>query len=123
MALLSDMYLSSEQIRRILASAGLDLSQVDTLLVSSEEHEGKSSGHLFARLQEFYPQIASEGIVHIGDNVAADVEGAAKAGIRGCIIQSFWSILRASIIGNLSDMGMCCQNGSRCGSWLRLRIW
>lgn len=82
-ALLSDMYLSSEQLRRILASAGLDLAQVDTLLVSSEEHEGKSSGHLFARLKELYPQVESTSIIHIGDNVAADVEGAAKAGIRG----------------------------------------
>lgn len=95
-ALLSDMYLSSEQLRRILASVGLDLSQVDTLLVSSEELEGKSSGHLFGRLQEFYPQIDSQSIVHIGDNVAADVEGAAKAGIRGLhypvILEDFESI-------------------------------
>lgn len=95
-ALLSDMYLSSEQLRRILASAGLDLSHVDTLLVSSEEHEGKSSGHLFARLKQFYPQIDSPSIVHIGDNVAADVEGAAKAGIRGLhypvILEHFESI-------------------------------
>ncbi|MCY9662981.1 hypothetical protein P5G65_17000 [Paenibacillus chondroitinus] len=95
-ALVSDMYLSSEQLRRILASAGLDLSQVDTLLVSSEEREGKSSGHLFARLKEFYPQIDSQSIVHIGDNVAADVEGASKAGIRGLhypvILEHFESI-------------------------------
>ncbi|MBA2939192.1 hypothetical protein HZF08_12825 [Paenibacillus sp. CGMCC 1.16610] len=95
-ALLSDMYLSSEQLRRILASAGLDLSQVDTLLVSSEEREGKSSGHLFARLKEFYPQIDSQSILHIGDNIAADVEGASKAGIRGLhypvILEHFESI-------------------------------
>ncbi|NRF94590.1 hypothetical protein HQN89_27180 [Paenibacillus frigoriresistens] len=81
-ALLSDMYLSSDQLRSILASAGLDLTSVDTLLISSEEHEGKSSGHLFARLKELYPQIASHAIVHIGDNIAADVEGASKEGIR-----------------------------------------
>ena len=95
-ALLSDMYLSSEQLRRILASAGLDLSQVDTLLVSSEEREGKSSGHLFASLKQLYPQIQSQSIVHIGDNVAADVEGAAKAEIRGLhypvILEHFESI-------------------------------
>ncbi|MCY9696756.1 HAD family hydrolase [Paenibacillus alginolyticus] len=81
-ALLSDMYLSSDQLRSILTSAGLDLIRVDMLLVSSEEHEGKSSGHLFARLKELYPQIASHAIVHIGDNIAADVEGASKEGIR-----------------------------------------
>ncbi|NOV04182.1 HAD family hydrolase [Paenibacillus planticolens] len=82
-ALLSDMYLSSDQLRRILGSAGLDLSSVDTLFVSSEEREGKSSGHLFARLKELYPQIDASAIVHIGDNPAADVEGAAKEGVRG----------------------------------------
>ncbi|MDQ0901347.1 HAD family hydrolase [Paenibacillus sp. V4I7] len=81
-ALLSDMYLSSEQLRWILSSSGLDLLSVDTLLVSSEEHEGKSSGHLFARLKELYPQLESHEIVHIGDNIAADVEGASKEGIR-----------------------------------------
>ncbi|KQX48981.1 HAD family hydrolase [Paenibacillus sp. Root444D2] len=81
-ALLSDMYLSSAQLRWILSSAGLDLSSVDTLLVSSEEHEGKSSGHLFARLKELYPKITSHAIVHIGDNIAADVEGASKEEIR-----------------------------------------
>jgi FMN phosphatase YigB (HAD superfamily) len=82
-ALLSDMYLSSEQLRWILASAGLDLSSVDTLLVSSEEHEGKSTGHLFARLKAHYPQIDSHSIVHIGDNWAADVEGASKERVKG----------------------------------------
>lgn len=82
-ALLSDMYLSSDQLRTILASAGLDLACVDTILVSSEEQEGKSSGHLFARLQALYPQINASAIVHIGDNEPADVSGAAKAGIRG----------------------------------------
>lgn len=81
-ALLSDMYLSSEQLRRILASANLDLYLIDTLLVSSEEHDGKSSGHLFSRLKELYPQIECDSIVHIGDNLAADVEGASKEGVR-----------------------------------------
>ncbi|TXK74446.1 HAD family hydrolase [Paenibacillus sp. N3.4] len=81
-ALLSDMYLGSEQLRMILASAGLDLSAVDTLLVSCEEHDGKSSGRLFARLKEIYPHLHGSDIVHIGDNVAADVEGASKQEVR-----------------------------------------
>ncbi|MFD0693772.1 HAD family hydrolase [Paenibacillus sp. GCM10027628] len=80
-ALLSDMYLSSDQIRYLLQSAGLDLANIDVLLVSSEEHDGKSSGRLFARLKESYPGIASGAILHIGDNVSADVEGAAREGI------------------------------------------
>ncbi|MDD9269755.1 HAD family hydrolase [Paenibacillus sp. GCM10023248] len=82
-ALLSDMYLSSAQLRTILASSGLDMSCVDTILVSSEEREGKSSGHLFARLKALFPHIEASAIVHIGDNVAADVAGAALEGIRG----------------------------------------
>ncbi|NQX67040.1 HAD family hydrolase [Paenibacillus alba] len=81
-ALLSDMYLSADQLRYILNAAGLDLAAVDTILVSSEEQEGKSSGHLFARLKEMYPHMESRRILHIGDNVAADIDGAAKAGIR-----------------------------------------
>ncbi|MBD0381816.1 HAD family hydrolase [Paenibacillus sedimenti] len=81
-ALLSDMYLSSGQLRFVLQAAGLDLACIDTLLVSSEEHDGKSSGRLFARLKELYPDIAAGAILHIGDNMAADIDGAAREGIR-----------------------------------------
>lgn len=80
-ALLSDMYLSAEQIVSILTANGMDASLFDAVLVSSEEGHGKRSGRLYDSLLRAFPDISREHIVHIGDNEAADVDGAAKRGI------------------------------------------
>jgi predicted HAD superfamily hydrolase len=76
-ALLSDMYLSTPQLSGILQAAGLDVSQIDGLLISNEHHCGKVSGELFDLLSARFPQLTSKDILHIGDNPAADVQGAA----------------------------------------------
>ncbi|MGG1555652.1 HAD family hydrolase [Paenibacillus ferrarius] len=92
-ALVSDMYLLGDQLRYLLASNGLDLTLIHSLWVSSEEGDGKSSGYLFEKVKAHYSHIASGRMLHIGDNRAADVDGAAKAGIRsvyyGVIPESF----------------------------------
>jgi FMN phosphatase YigB (HAD superfamily) len=81
-ALLSDMYLSSDQLVSLLAANGLKDRRLAAVLVSCEQGCGKSSGKLFDRLLETFPGIAPGEIVHIGDNETADVQGAAKRGIR-----------------------------------------
>ncbi|ABZ83346.1 hypothetical protein HM1_1230 [Heliomicrobium modesticaldum Ice1] len=80
-ALLSDMYLSAEQIMALLEANGLESRWIAKLFVSSEEGVGKGSGELFERLCALYPSIDRREILHMGDNLAADVHGAAKAGI------------------------------------------
>ncbi|WP_127606779.1 HAD family hydrolase [Paenibacillus validus] len=81
-ALLSDMYLSSEQLLDLLAAAGLERTEIDVLLVSGEQRRNKSTGGLFERLLELCPGLSREAIVHIGDNERADVRGAALQRIR-----------------------------------------
>jgi predicted HAD superfamily hydrolase len=76
-ALLSDMYLSTPQLSGILHAAELDLSLIDALLISNEHHSGKVSGELFDCLLARFPHLKSKDILHIGDNPAADVQGAA----------------------------------------------
>ncbi|GAA3402104.1 HAD family hydrolase [Paenibacillus hodogayensis] len=81
-ALLSDMYLSSGQMLSLLAPGGLDGGMLDAVLVSAEQGCGKRSGGLFDVLLRQFPDIRPEHIVHIGDNEAADVLGAASRSIR-----------------------------------------
>jgi len=77
----SDMYLSSSQIKEILDYVGFPLEWIDLLLISNEVGGGKSSGYLFEKLMEHYPEILPPFILHVGDNLLADVEGAKKVGI------------------------------------------
>lgn len=81
LALVSDMYLSSNQIKEILEYNGFPLKWIDTLLVSSEEGGNKASGFLFDKLLSSYPEIDKENILHIGDSKAADIDGAKIVGI------------------------------------------
>lgn len=79
--LLSDMYLSSAQIKEILISNGFPEEWLDLLLVSNEVGGDKTSGILFEKLLSIYPDVTKEQIIHIGDNRNADVEGAQHVGI------------------------------------------
>jgi FMN phosphatase YigB (HAD superfamily) len=81
-ALLSDMYMSTEQLSGILQSAGLDLSRIDALLISNEQQCGKVSGRLFDCLLARFPHLTNLDVWHIGDNVTADVVGAASRHIQ-----------------------------------------
>ncbi|MFK7692839.1 HAD family hydrolase [Paenibacillus sp. HJGM_3] len=80
-ALLSDMYLSSYQLRGLLQGAGLEADHIDLLLVSSERYCGKASGGLFHCLLAEYPDLVPDAVIHIGDQWRSDVQGAAIAGI------------------------------------------
>jgi predicted HAD superfamily hydrolase len=80
--LMSDMYLASSQIEELLASAGISKRLYDRIFVSNEHGCGKSGGHLFRKLLACYPEYDPSDIVHIGDNVTADCEGALQAGIQ-----------------------------------------
>ncbi|WP_248929431.1 HAD family hydrolase [Paenibacillus hamazuiensis] len=81
-ALLSDMYLSAEQIRSLLISSGMDVSVIDCLFVSSEEGGSKIKGTLYQKLLGFFSDEKAESILHIGDNADADVQGASASGIK-----------------------------------------
>lgn len=79
--LVSDMYHSKEVIEELLVSAGIDLTMFSDIFVSSEYDCRKRTGKLFEKVFEHYPEIDKHRIVHIGDDVRGDFDGAHVAGI------------------------------------------
>ncbi len=79
--LVSDTCHSKGQIMDFLSCAGADTQIISDLFVSSEWGFFKSGGGLFDRMLPAFPGQDPKRVLHIGDNVNADVEGAKKAGI------------------------------------------
>ncbi len=81
--LLSDMYLGGERVKHLLARAGFDVAtRVEHVFVSVDENAYKMTGALYGRLLERYPDVEPGRILHIGDNLHADVRMARAAGLR-----------------------------------------
>lgn len=80
---ISDMYLSAEQVTRLLVHCGYDF--LDGVYVSSEYGVQKRSGKLFRLfLQE--TGLAASQVLFIGNDRRVDLMGAALAGVRGLLI-------------------------------------
>ncbi|WPZ18085.1 hypothetical protein UM396_16210 [Geobacillus subterraneus] len=79
--LVSDMYLSTQQITNLLVKNNFPIDYIDRILISNEHNGGKSSGILFETLLKHYSHIDSSRILHIGDNERADVLGGERFGI------------------------------------------
>lgn len=78
--IVSDMYLSSEQLQLLLNRCGIQDCEI---YVSNEYKASKYIGSLFADLKE---KFAGKKILHIGDNKHSDIENAAKSKIDSCYI-------------------------------------
>ncbi len=81
-ALVSDMYLGRKTVRDLLETSGFDLSMVDVILVSVDEHAFKASGELYDRLRSHFTQVPAHSILHVGDNSSSDVTEAERKGLR-----------------------------------------
>ncbi len=79
--LVSDMYLTAEQLRTLLTVCGYpeDLP----ILVSCEEGKSKGDGSLWKKVVHDHP---GERIVHIGDNLRSDYQNAIAAGVNAFLI-------------------------------------
>jgi FMN phosphatase YigB (HAD superfamily) len=76
--LVSDIYLTGEQLARTLEAAGIDMSLIDDVVSSADHRLGKAHGLL-------EQAIAQRGVdptrtMHLGDNAVADVETAESLG-------------------------------------------
>lgn len=80
--ILSDMYLSSSDLRRIAQGCGMDTSQISLIATSSEHGKGKTSGYLYQYAMAQL-QISRNQFFHLGDNEDADVIGAQKSDVQG----------------------------------------
>lgn len=81
--LISDMYLPSSVIERMLQRCGY--SGYKKLYVSNECGCGKRSGKLFRYVIEDNA-LSGKSIIHVGDSIRGDFLGARKAGIKSVLI-------------------------------------
>lgn len=113
-ALVSDMYVSPEQLRTIVERAGCALDRFDAILVSSERRGAKWEGTMFARLADCFPGVARAAMLHIGDNAASDVARPREAGLAACHydpkhpfvdeVESLERALGGAVVGELSSL-------------------
>jgi predicted HAD superfamily hydrolase len=85
---ISDMYLSSEFIGNLLKEYGIDIP----VIVSCEENASKKDGSLFKIFLNRF-SLSAGSVLHIGDSINSDGEGAGKAGIDSLIIEKHSDIL------------------------------
>ena len=78
---ISDMYLSSEILTKILEKNGYKNPKV---FVSCEMKAYKSGGELFKKVQK---KLKKKIVKHYGDNYVADIEGAKSAGIKEVVFK------------------------------------
>ena len=93
--LVSDMYLSSDFIRKVLDKNGY--IGYSTLYVSGEVGLTKHSGNLFHKITgDFHRRgIKPHEIIHVGDNHTADVNNAKKAGLNGVFVRGAYSVFKS----------------------------
>jgi glycosyltransferase involved in cell wall biosynthesis/predicted HAD superfamily hydrolase/Tfp pilus assembly protein PilF len=81
--IVSDIYLSAAQLGGILRVNKVGPAWFDVLVTSCDEGVCKGTGNLFKRALK-KGGLAPGQVLHLGDNMTADVTGARKAGVRSC---------------------------------------
>jgi len=71
-AILSDTYFTAAELLRTLAENGLPASLFDVVMASSERGKAKWNGQLYHELFRHF-EIHPNELLHIGDNVSADI--------------------------------------------------
>jgi len=80
--IVSDIYLSADDLRGVLRANQCDPALFDFVFTSCDAGVCKWSGNLFRHTLEA-TGLSAEELLHIGDNYQSDVVGARKQGIRG----------------------------------------
>jgi len=111
---LSDFYTSTNDLMKLVRSAGADSSIVSDGLSSADEKLNKRSGRLFHHIQQKY-NLNAEDWLHIGDNEWSDVQMPKSLGINALrylpdaehqrreIKESFWHNNDALIEKTIND--------------------
>jgi len=79
--IVSDTPHSKSQIMDFLSNAGADTGIISDLFISSEYGCLKSYGGLFGKMMSTFPELDAKRVLHIGDNINADVEAVKQFGI------------------------------------------
>lgn len=89
--IVSDMYLSVKILEEILARC--EIVGYESCIVSSEEGKTKESGELFDVLKE---KVGNKRILHIGDNLKADILNAQEKAMDAFHFMSYYQLLANS---------------------------
>lgn len=102
--LISDMYLPTDVIRKILVKIDYIFANIP-IYVSSEYGMRKTTGNLYQKVQEV-EQVSYEDWIHIGDNIFQDIEMASRFGIR---VEAFprteLTVFEKELLKNFGDDG------------------
>ncbi|KXK25838.1 MAG: haloacid dehalogenase-like hydrolase [candidate division WS6 bacterium OLB20] len=96
--LLSDFYMTSQQLARIVQKH-IDSDLYNTLITSADSLRNKVSGEAFRQVMDTY-KVKPHEYLHIGDSLPADIEGAAKAGVRSLRFSNEGPDRRKHILGD-----------------------
>jgi FMN phosphatase YigB (HAD superfamily) len=77
--LVSDIYLSAEQLRYLLGSVGFDLDLIDEIVTSADHRLGKAHGLLAQVIDD--RGVGRDAVMHLGDNLLSDVVTATRLGV------------------------------------------
>mgnify|MGYP001189156709 CR=1 FL=1 len=92
--IVSDVYLSAEHLAEILRANGCDPALFHRIYTSADQRVCKSTGNLFRAVLRA-EGLRAEELVHLGDNVRADVAGAWRAGVRAVGYAPVWQPAQA----------------------------
>lgn len=103
--ILSDMYLSQGVLEQLLAKNGID--GYVKCIVSCEEAKTKESGALYHVLKE---EVGEQAILHIGDNLKADVLNAQENGLDSFHFMSYPQLLANSPFFTIYNQVTTCSD-------------
>ncbi len=92
----SDMYLGSAGVLRLLAAHGAgDVFGPGDVYVSSDHRLSKASGRLYGVVAE-REHVSPAQMLHVGDNASIDGRSARRQGVRSVVVPRAWSDLRTA---------------------------
>ena len=97
--IVSDTYLNATQLRELITNCAAKIGRecpIDEVYVSSDFRRSKSDGLLRRVAKEL--KVRASDIVHLGDNLKADYEGAREVGVRGYHFLQFSPKTEAKIL-------------------------
>lgn len=110
--IVTDSYYNKKQIVRILKKCGI--THYTDVFVSCEYGRGKTQGLFY----EFKEVVDAWSYLHIGDDVAADVESAEKSGISACRLYSGLDFLEQAGYMGLWDYTECLSDRIKTGMFV-----
>ena len=115
---ISDMYLPSEFLRKVLIKNGFD--KIEKIFVSCEYKKTKASKQLFSLVQRALG-VEGENILHIGDNIQSDYLSPVKFGWRALYLEKSVDRFSKTFVGKKYKKVYASDNNLLTGVLLALR--